>query len=56
MTKRNSQERNPLDAQQVAEWLLENPDFFQQHEMLLDHLSLPHPQTGSSISLLERLV
>jgi hypothetical protein len=56
MTKRNSQERNPLDAQQVAEWLLDNPDFFQQHEMLLDHLSLPHPQTGSSISLLERLV
>lgn len=45
-----------LDAGQVATWLLANPDFFQQYEELLDHLTIPHLHTGQAISLLERLV
>jgi uncharacterized protein YigA (DUF484 family) len=45
-----------IDAAQVADWLLRHPDFFQEHEELLDHLTLPHPHTGQAVSLLERLV
>lgn len=42
-----------IDAQAVAEYLKDNPDFFQEHEQLLLELSLPHP-SGKAVSLLER--
>lgn len=58
MSKQDAQNKvnSPLEAEQVVAWLLRNPDFFQQHEELLDHLKIPHPTTGQAISLLERLV
>ena len=40
----------------VANYLTENPDFFQRHLELLDGLQIPHPTNGGAISLLERQV
>ena len=42
-----------IDAQTVADYLKDHPDFFQQHEDLLLTLELPHP-SGKAVSLLER--
>lgn len=38
----------------VALFLSENPDFFQQRPDLLGVLDIPHPQNGQAISLVER--
>lgn len=38
----------------VALFLTENPDFFQQRPDLLGALDIPHPQNGHAISLVER--
>ncbi len=38
----------------VALFLTENPDFFQQRPDLLGALDIPHPQNGQAISLVER--
>jgi uncharacterized protein YigA (DUF484 family) len=38
----------------VAHFLAENPDFFDQHPELLRSLDIPHPQSGQAISLVER--
>jgi uncharacterized protein YigA (DUF484 family) len=56
MSTQDAQDNQDISAAQVALWLLEHPDFFREHEDLLDHLSLPHPHTGAAVSLLERLV
>ncbi|MGB0846644.1 MAG: DUF484 family protein [Thiolinea sp.] len=45
-----------ITSEQIANYLQQHKDFFQQHEELLDELSIPHPHTGEAISLLERLV
>jgi uncharacterized protein YigA (DUF484 family) len=37
----------------VAQFLAQHPDFFEQHPELLAALSLPHPQNGQAISLVE---
>jgi uncharacterized protein YigA (DUF484 family) len=44
-----------VTAEQVAEYLQKNPDFFVLHTRLLTDLSIPHP-TGPAISLIERQV
>lgn len=46
---------NALDAEQVADYLREHPDFFIDQDDLLADLSLPH-ESGKAISLLERQV
>ena len=38
----------------VAHFLSEHPDFFQQRPDLLGVLDIPHPQNGQAISLVER--
>jgi len=38
----------------VADFLSEHPDFFQQRPDLLGVLDIPHPQNGQAISLVER--
>jgi len=38
----------------VAQFLTEHPDFFQQRPELLSMLEIPHPQNGQAISLIER--
>lgn len=56
MSIQNAQDVTDLSDTQVANWLLQHPAFFREHEYLLDHLSIPHPHTGGAVSLLERLV
>jgi len=43
-----------MKAENVAEYLQKNPDFFEQHAELLTDLVIPHPYGGRTISLSER--
>ena len=45
-----------LDEREVVAYLKQHPDFFSRHESLLLELTLPHPQNGQAISLVERQV
>lgn len=42
-------------AEQVVKYLSEHPEFFSQHTLLLEELTLPH-ESGNAISLVERQV
>jgi len=44
-----------LNAEQVADYLKGNPDFFADHQDLLAELTLPH-DSGEAVSLMERQV
>ena len=43
-----------LTAEQVAEFLKQNPGFFEQHVDLLMNLQIPHPHGGRAVSIGER--
>lgn len=43
-----------MKADNVAEYLQRNPDFFREHAELLTDLVIPHPHGGRTISLSER--
>lgn len=43
---------NLLDAEQVAAYLLENPEFFSQFPQIIEKISIPHAHKGS-VSLVE---
>lgn len=43
-----------MKADDVARYLAEHPDFFEQHPELLASINLPHPHNGGAISLVER--
>ncbi len=45
----------PLNAESVAQYLLDHPDFLTHHPEVLDHLVLPH-ESGEAVSLIERQV
>jgi len=45
-----------ITEREVAEFLHRHPDFFTRHEYLLEEMSIPHPETGKAISLIERQV
>lgn len=45
-----------IHAEEVAEYLNRNRNFFHVFPSLLNELSIPHPKTGQSISLLERQI
>lgn len=45
---------NPCGADDVADYLSRNPDFFEAHVELLATLRVPHPHEGRTISLQER--
>lgn len=47
---------NDIHAEDVANYLNQNREFFHVFPNLLDELSIPHPKTGKEISLLERQV
>ncbi len=53
MTDSIAKSQSSLDADQVAEYLLHNPDFFADRNALLMKLNLPHKR-GTAISLVER--
>ncbi len=48
-------EQEAATPQQVADFLLSNPDFLEEHSYLLTELTIKH-QSGQSISLVERQV
>lgn len=43
-----------MDAKELADFLQDNPDFFEHHPEILDRLSLPNPHGEGTISLAER--
>ena len=43
---------NLIDAEQVAAYLLANPDFFTKFPQLVENISIPHINKGS-VSLVE---
>lgn len=43
-----------LTAEQVADFLKQNPGFFEQHVDLLMNLQIPHPHGGRAVSIGER--
>lgn len=43
-----------LNSDEVAQYLLESPEFFEEHPDLLTRLVLPHPHGGRTISITER--
>ncbi len=45
-----------IGEREVAEYLRRHPDFFIRHEALLQELTIPHPDTGKAVSLIERQV
>ncbi|TVQ72132.1 MAG: DUF484 family protein [Oceanospirillales bacterium] len=46
-------QENAITAEQVAEYLAANPEFFDAHAWLLEKLYVPH-QRGTAVSLVER--
>jgi len=49
-------DETPVTEAQVAAYLAADPHFFERHLRLLVDLVLPHPGTGSAVSLIERQV
>ncbi len=47
--------KSAADADQVAAYLLLNPDFLERHPQVFEALDVPHP-TGGAVSLVERQV
>ncbi|MBF6057958.1 MULTISPECIES: DUF484 family protein [Thiomicrorhabdus] len=45
-----------LNEQQIADYLRRHPQFFHAYPELLNDLSIPHPQNGNQISLVERQI
>jgi uncharacterized protein YigA (DUF484 family) len=45
-----------MAEEQVAEFLVANPDFFERHGSVLARIQLPHQRGGAAISLVERQV
>lgn len=43
-----------VTAEQVAEYLRQNPGFFEQHADILVNLQIPHPHGGRAVSIGER--
>ena len=43
-----------VNEREVAAFLCHYPDFFERHPEILTELSIPHPDSGQAVSLLER--
>ena len=52
---KQNNDKSAVTAEQVAQYLQENPDFFVNRDSLLAEITLPH-ESGKAISLLERQV
>lgn len=48
--------RGGVSEEEVVRYLQANSDFFHRNSLLLTHLSVPHPESGNAISLIERQV
>jgi len=47
---------DPLDTDAIAQYLLDNPGFFEAYPELLASITVPHPHGGRAVSLVERQV
>jgi uncharacterized protein YigA (DUF484 family) len=47
---------SPASAEQVAQYLRDNPGFFEANGELLASITVPHPHGGRAVSLVERQV
>lgn len=45
---------NSLHSEEVARYLQDNPQFFEEHADLMSHIVIPHPHGGRTISITER--
>lgn len=52
---KDTQQKSRLSADQVADYLVDHPDFFVHNRALLADLNLPH-ESGPAVSLVERQV
>ena len=43
-----------MRSEDVAQYLQDNPLFFEEHAEMLSQINLPHPHGGRTISLSER--
>ncbi|MDD4912902.1 MAG: DUF484 family protein [Sideroxydans sp.] len=43
-----------MKSEDVAQYLKDNPQFFEEHAQLLSEITLPHPHGGRTVSLSER--
>lgn len=43
-----------MKSEDVAQFLKDNPQFFEEHALLLSEITLPHPHGGRTVSLSER--
>ncbi|MEE1891583.1 DUF484 family protein [Pseudomonas otitidis] len=55
MSEKHPDAPRPLDAESVAAYLRQHPEFFVDHEKLIPELRIPH-QPGEAVSLVERQV
>ncbi|KAF1068626.1 MAG: hypothetical protein GAK45_01312 [Pseudomonas citronellolis] len=55
MTENTPETPSPLDAEQVATYLRQHPEFFVEHDELIPEMRIPH-ESGSAVSLVERQV
>ena len=56
MVKSISRGETLLTADQVAEFLRQNPGFFENHVDVLMNLQIPHPHGGRTVSISERQI
>ena len=58
MSTVKQQETAPFEISEevIADYLQENPDFFERYSSLLNTLEIPHTTNGAAISLVERQV
>ena len=54
--KESNQSLSPVTAQDVAEYLSKNQEFFREHPDLLSWIEVPHTGSGKAVSLVERQV
>ncbi|PKM11633.1 MAG: DUF484 domain-containing protein [Gammaproteobacteria bacterium HGW-Gammaproteobacteria-3] len=47
------QQHTPLSSKQVADYLQQHPEFFNEHLQLLEYMTIPHP-SGEAISLVSK--
>ena len=43
-----------MRSDEVAQYLQQNPQFFEEHADLVAHMDIPHPHGGRAISITER--
>ena len=43
-----------MKSEEVAQYLQDHPQFFEEHAELMSHMVIPHPHGGRTISITER--